>query len=314
VKGLAVGALLLAASVAWADAPPVTVHARVEPEQPTIGQRFRYVLDVLAQPGVEIVVEQPADKLGDFDIVDFGVDPPAQRDGQTVVSRWWRLVGWSPGEHVIESPAVRYRLPGEELRAAEGDPTRVVVASVLGDTPDTADIRDIKGPEAVPLDLRLLYAGVATLAVLLGAWLAWRRLRARRQRATVAPPPRPPHEIAVEALRALRARRLPELGEWKEFYSTLSGIVRHYLEDRFRVRAPEMTTEEFLAATARDGALEGAHRALLGEFLVESDLVKFARHVPALGDAERAFTAAERFVDETAPREPLPGEDVRAAG
>lgn len=315
MRGLALAAVLLAAAAVRADAPPpVTVQARVEPEQPTIGQRFRYVLDVVTAPNTEVVVEQPAERLGDFDIVDFGVDPLVQRDGKTVVTRWWRLVGWSPGEHVIESPGVRYRLPGEELRDAEGDPTRVVVASVLGDAPETADIRDIKGPEAVPRDLRPWVVAGGALAVLLALVLAWRWLRARRRRAVVVPRPRPAHEVAAEALRALRARRLPELGEWKEFYSALSGIVRHYLEDRFRVRAPEMTTEEFLAATARGGALEGTHRALLGEFLVESDLVKFARHVPALGDAERAFTAAERFVGETAPRERLPEEDARAAG
>jgi hypothetical protein len=314
VRALALAVVLLARTV-WADeSPPVTVQARVEPEQPTIGQRFRYVLDVAARPGTEIVVEQPAERLGDFEIVDFGVDPAVERDGRTVVTRWWRLVGWSPGEHVIESPAVRYRLPGEELRDAERDPTRVVVASVLADAGEAADIRDIKGPEAVPRDLRPWYLAGGALAALLALAAVWRWLRARRRHRAAAPRPRPAHEVAAEALRALRARRLAELGEWKEFYSALSGIVRRYLEDRFRVRAPEMTTEEFLAATARGGILEGSHRVLLGDFLVESDLVKFARHVPALGDAERALAAAERFVGETAPSDRLPEEGARAAG
>jgi hypothetical protein len=139
------------------------------------------------------------------------------------------------------------------------------------------------------------------------------RLRRARRRAAVAPPP-PAHQVAADALRALRVRRLPELGEFKEFYASLSGIVRRYLEDRFAVRAPEMTTEEFLAATARSGGLEGSHRTLLGGFLVESDLVKFARHVPTLDDSERAFAAAERFVGETAARDRLPEEQARAAG
>jgi hypothetical protein len=115
------------------DTAPVSVTARVEPAQPTIGQRFRYVLDVTARPGMEIEVAQPAARLGDFDIVDSGIEPPVERDGRVVTSRWWRLVGWSPGERVIESPAVRWREPGEALRDADGDATRVVVASVLGD-------------------------------------------------------------------------------------------------------------------------------------------------------------------------------------
>jgi hypothetical protein len=314
VRWLVVAAALLAAGAWAAEAPPVTVQARVEPAEPAVGQPFRYVLDVVAQPGVEIVVAQPAARLGDFDILDFGVEPVAARDGRTVVTRWWKLVGWSPGEHLIESPAVRYRLPGEDLRDAEGDPTRVVIPSVLGDAGDAAELRDIKGPEAVPRDLRPWYVAGAALAALLAGIVVWRWLRARRRRGAVPLPVRPPHEVAADALRALRARRLHEAGEWKEFYSVLSGIVRRYLEDRFQVRAPEMTTEEFLTATTRGGALERTHRALLGQFLAESDLVKFARHVPAPGDAERAFAAAEHFVDETAPRDHLPEEEARAAG
>src|SRR5262249_13757867 len=111
---LALIALAGGAIAADESAAPVTVQARVEPDHATIGQRFRSVLEVSAQPGVEVVVTQPADRIGDFEIVDFGVDPPVQRDGRTVVSRWWRLVGWSPGDHAIESPSVKYRVPGEE--------------------------------------------------------------------------------------------------------------------------------------------------------------------------------------------------------
>src|SRR5262245_26012595 len=54
------------AVVADEPAAPVTMHARVESDHPTIGQRFRYLMEVSAQPGVEVVVTQPADRLGDF--------------------------------------------------------------------------------------------------------------------------------------------------------------------------------------------------------------------------------------------------------
>jgi len=308
-------AALLAGVLAYAaDAPPVSVQAHVEPEQPTIGQRFRYVLEVSAPAAADVAVTQPGEHLGDFDVIDFGADPPVERDGQTVTPHWWRLVGWSPGEHTIESPPVHVRQPDGTLADVPGATTRVVVASVLGDADEKTDIRDIKGPEPVPPDLRLWYA-LGALVVLLGlVGLLVRRLRAQRRPPVISVPPRPAHEIAAEALRALRARRLPELGEFKEFYSALSGIVRRYLEDRFVVRAPEMTTEEFLEATARSAVLQPGQRQLLGDFLAESDLVKFARHVPTLADSDRVLGAAERFVDETAIREQLPAEEHRAAG
>jgi hypothetical protein len=237
-----------------------------------------------------------------------------ERDGRTVTPHWWRLVGWSPGEHTIESPPVHVRQAGGVLADVPGTTTRVVVASVLSEADEKTDIRDIKGPERVPPDLRIWYVLGALVVVLGLLGLLVRRLRARRRVPVVTAPPRPAHEIAAEALRALRARRLPELGEFKEFYSALSGIVRRYLEDRFVVRAPEMTTEEFLDATARSSVLQSSQRDLLGEFLAESDLVKFARHVPTLADSDRVLGAAERFVDETAVREEPPAEEHRAAG
>ena len=97
-----------------------------------------------------------------------------------------------------------------------------------------------------------------------------------------------------------------------EHYTTLAAIVRTYVEQRFGLRAPEMTTEEFLGVSARDARLAGSHRGLLGQFLGECDLVKFARHVPTVNDGERALAAATRFVEETAEREAP--EEIRAAG
>ena len=211
---------------------------------------------------------------------------------------------------------MRYRLPGQDLTEAPPDETLVEITSLLAREPNASDIRDIKPPEEPPIDWRPYYLlGGALAALVLVAFVVYRVLR-RPGRIAAGPPPRPAHEIAHEELARLRARGLPEQGAFKEYYSALTGIVRGYLEHRFRVRAPEMTTEEFLMATARGGgALQSGHRALLGDFLGESDLVKFARHHPTLADAERAYGAAERFVDETAVAAASPtGERAHALG
>jgi hypothetical protein len=288
-------------------ASPVAVHGRVEPDTVTIGTHFRYTVEVTAPAGTEVVLSQPTEKIGDFDILDFGDAPPAKRDGKTVVTRWFTLVGWEPGYRLLESPEVQYRLPGKDLAKAPGDETVVTVESLLAKEQNASDIRDIKGPEAVPIDWRPYYAVAGGLAALLAlGWLLYRILN-RAPRTAAAPPPRPAHEVARTALAELRRRGLIEGGRFKEYYSTLSDIVRAYVERRFGVRAPEMTTEEFLLASARNGVLLGPHRALLGTFLSESDLVKFARHLPTIADSERAWEAAVRFVDETAAPAPSEG-------
>jgi hypothetical protein len=166
-----------------------------------------------------------------------------------------------------------------------------------------------------PIDWRPYYLVAGALAALAFAAFVLHRVLRRRGRVSAGPPPRPAHEVAHEELERLRARGLPEQGAFKEYYSGLTAIVRSYLEQRFRLRAPEMTTEEFLLVTARGAAaLQTGHRVLLGDFLGESDLVKFARHHPTLADAERAYGAAARFVDETAPpTSDLSGESPRAS-
>jgi hypothetical protein len=287
-----------------AGAPsPVTVEARAEPASVTIGSRVRYVMEMAAPAGVEVVLAQPTERLGDFDIVDFGDGPPVTRDGRTVITRWYTLVGFTPGDHLLRSPPVRYRRPGEPLTAAPDREILVTVESLLARAGAAAtDVRDIKPPEEPPIDWRPWYVAAAVLAALVALALVLGRVRGRARARQVAPP-RPAFELALDELARLRARGLVEAGAMKEYYSALSTIVRTYLERRFAVRAPEMTTEEFLLTSARDTRLRGAHRALLAEFLTESDLVKFARHRPAPADGERAFAAATRFVEETA-REP----------
>jgi hypothetical protein len=311
---VALALIPLAAVAANGDEAPVVVSARAEPYTVTVGARFRYIVEITARPETEIVAAQPAERIGDFDIVDFALEPARLYDGKTVVTRTYTLVGWSPGHHLVKSPPVQYRAPGEGLREAAPHEMGVTVESLLGEGGAATDIRDIKGPEEVPVDWRPYWLAGGAVLVLAAAALVLHRVLGRSRQGRPAPLPPPPEEVARAELERLRARGLVGEGAFKEYYSALSGIVRTYLEQRFRLRAPEMTTEEFLLATTRDGRLQVAHRRLLGEFLAESDLVKFARHLPTIADSERAYEAARRFVDESAPA-PAPREERhRAAG
>jgi len=155
------------------------------------------------------------------------------------------------------------------------------------------DIHDIKG--LVPLPYNWWWLLVLAAAMALAYWL-W-----KRQRSTASinlPPPPTPYELAIRALKQLREENPPV----EEFYTRLSDIVRHYLEGRFHLHAPERTTEEFLYEVSQNNALTPEHKDLLGAFLRESDLVKFARHHPERSDMNRVLEAAEKFVDDTQPR------------
>jgi hypothetical protein len=297
---VSMGAYAIAAPVPTANAP-VTVHASADRKQITIGDPFRYTVEVSAAPETEVVIPVLSGTLGDFTISDFGELRVRKDNGRVITARWYTLTSFVTGDHLIPAPKVQYRTPGEGLRDAQGDEVLIGVTSLLAQEPNATDIRDIKPPEDVPFDWRpygLVAAAVAAVGAL--GWGFFYLLNRPRRQYVV--PPRPPHEVAVAALNKLRARHLVDEGKFEEFFVQLSAIVRRYLEDRFHVRAPEMTTEEFLAAAAGDGLLIAAHRRLLAEFLAQADLVKFARHFPTRKDSDAAFEAARRFVQETQPR------------
>lgn len=140
---------------------------------------------------------------------------------------------------------------------------------------------------------------IAALAAIAG-WAIGRFLSKPRTILQMLPP-EPPHEIALRALRALKAKGWIEQGNVEPFYIELSAIVRHYIENRFGIRAPELTTEEFMHEAARSPELSSAQQELVKGFLEQADLVKFARFRPECAEMQHAFTAAEQLVLETIP-------------
>jgi hypothetical protein len=296
--------LLTAAAAAAQPSPtanaPVSLHASVDHTEITIGDKIRYTVEVSAAADAEVLIPVLSGQLGDFTVSDFGDVPTRKDNGRVVVTRWYTITSFTTGDHSVPAPRVQFRRPGEALQTVEGNEVQVAVTSLLARDQGAADIRDIKPPEEVPFDWRPY--GVAAAAVvfvgLLGAAFFYLLNRPRRQRLT---PPRPAHEIALAALNRLRTQHLIEAGKFEDYYIELSAIIRRYLEDRFHLRAPEMTTEEFLGTAPTDARLTATQRRLLGDFLTQADLVKFARHLPSLTDSEAAYEAARRFVEETQP-------------
>jgi hypothetical protein len=172
-----------------------------------------------------------------------------------------------------------------------------------------AEFVDIKGPVALPreFDAAWLWLGLLpVVAVLL--WLLM--LLKRKHRVSVAPvaPQVRPDVWAREQLALLRAERLVEQGLVAEFFFRLTGIIREYIERRFAVRAPEQTTEEFLAAAQDHPALGLRYGRLLTDFLEAGDLVKFARYQPGTAEIDRAFETAETFIEQRSVEDEAPAD------
>ena len=141
----------------------------------------------------------------------------------------------------------------------------------------------------------LLALGI-TLALVAALIIFWRwQSRRRRERPAILP------EIwALQSLAELERTDWIGTGRAREFYYRLSEIIRAYIEKKFALAAPEMTTEEFLLTLTRlRGALPyDAER--LRAFLQACDIVKYAAYSPQREDAEQVLATARTFVYETA--------------
>jgi hypothetical protein len=250
--------------------------------------------DTVSFPGSE-------DGFGEFAVISDELFSERLLDGGRLERiREYVLQPFLPGEY--ELPPLTVTLNGSEAISSEA--LTILVESVLQD-PESADLSDIAGPVDVPVPWWWWALAAVLLAAAVGAslWL-WKR---RRDKLT-APRVVPPHEIALKALDALLSDSLLASGAVEMFYLRLSNIVRHYIEDQFSLRAPEQTTEEFLAAMSRGPQIRRDHQTLLRDFLQRADMVKFAKFVPDADETGGAVEAARLFIEQTVPTAVLSAE------
>ena len=185
---------------------------------------------------------------------------------------------------------MRRRLIGRRCAAA-AVLLSMTICAVVNAAPLAEDIRDIRGPRYLLPEwlLPALIGGAVLLG--LGIYGLWRGRRNRAARILL------PYEIALQRLEDIGALMQPARA--REFSIAASDIVRLYIEQRFSVTATRRTTEEFLRdlLASADAAL-AQHQGLLGEFLHQCDIVKFAaqsltmQHMESLRQSARAFVLA----------------------
>ena len=164
---------------------------------------------------------------------------------------------------------------------------------------ELTDIHDIKPLEQIGIDPALIrmamygLGAVALIVFLLSAFYWWKN---RKRRAALhQPKPLPPHEAAEQMLDMLD--NMPDISG-QEFYFRLSAILRNYMDARFGIHAPEMTTEELVPRM--DGlGVEKDMEKQLKEFLRYSDPIKFAAAETVESKMKHDIMLIRQFVNQT---------------
>jgi hypothetical protein len=158
------------------------------------------------------------------------------------------------------------------------------------------DLRWLKPPVAG--DNSLWIAAITVTVLLAIALLVWKISRDKKQRKNFFKPT-PPHVLALRELENLRSMLNTE--DDLEFVKKISRIVRVYIQERFGLRAPHRSTEEFLQEARNSLLLTEENRESLANFLVKCDLVKFALRRADGEQMKDLFSAAQQFIESTIP-------------
>ncbi|GEM_PF-680343 len=292
------------------------IVAHVDKSTITIGEKIKYTIEVISNKDTEISFPVYTASMGGFAVKDFGEEGP-KKAGPDKVKRtnWYLLDTYTVGPYVIPPQPVVLKFPDGRVATLKSPEIFVEVKSLLKEGEESGEegeIRDIKGPLELAVKMPVLFFGILFLLVLfIGGLVSWYFYQKRLKKEMLAPP-RAPHEVALEELNRIEQMGLIAKRQIKEYYYLVSSCLRKYLEDRFGLRAPEQTTEEFIESVTRGNALEGRFVNLLKEYLNHCDLVKYAKLEPNAEEIRKALETTRQFIEETKPA-PVVSEEANEA-
>ena len=163
-------------------------------------------------------------------------------------------------------------------------------------------ISDIKGQIEYPLTFKEVLPWILlVLAILVLAYIIYRYIKYRKENRGFFGKPKavdPPHIVALRELENIRNEKLWQSGKEKLFYTGITDTLREYIEHRFGLTAKEKTSSEILEELKTVELDSKSYEELSNLFSV-SDLVKFAKYSPTIGENEEAVPVAVRFVNST---------------
>jgi hypothetical protein len=230
-------------------------------------------------------------------------DTTVLNDGRIRIRQKYLITSFDSGFYQVPPVFAEFKTEaGIKRFYSDYAPLRVMRARIT--PPDTATkIFDIVKPISAPLRPGEILPWVL-LAIIAGVliWYAIKLIKKLKVKKTGEEPviePDPAHIIAFRELEKLKEEQLWQKGEIKSYYTVLSEILRQYLENRFGISSPELTTIETLTALTRSGFRDDISFGKLKTVLTSSDLVKFAKYTPGSTEHDLQYENAWDFVSQT---------------
>lgn len=283
------------------------IDAKVDAQQIVLGDQLRYFLSATVDTTqVKLNWASFPDTFNSLEIVEKGkID--TQRNGALVTYKQRLLItGFDSGSFLI--PRFQFLSLSKKgmIDSLFSDSFRLMVNTVAVDT--SKEFKAIKNIVAIqsswmdnwPLILVVLLTIIIT-AFLVVYILNKRKNKPKEQMAELV---ETYHQRSLRLLHELDKRELWQQDKVKDYYTELSEIVRHYIEQRFKTNAMELTTDELLRKAKKHREM-AMFRNSLKPLLEAADLAKFAKANPLPEEHIEAMQLALDFVKVSAPKEEL---------
>ena len=240
-----------------------------------------------------------------IDIIKRGeVVRTADADSNVIVTQQLSLMTFDTGYVEVPEIPLTYAQSAETQRLHALTNTLMLHSTTISVDP-SQPYKPIVPPMSKPFKFRDIWpyilAAVVLMLLIVAVVLLVKRHKAKEPKEGEKEEPKnliPPYDKAISDLAELKQQKLWQAGKQKEYYSTLTDIVREYIEGQFGVNAVEMTTDEILEAIEPlnfDGRLFESFK----DTMQLADFVKFAKCQPTSLENDMAMNSMTDFVNES---------------
>ena len=295
-------------------AQSISANASVDSTVYLIGDYIHYKVNVNYDKSIKIIPPVIEDSLKDVDLIKVSNPVYAENNGRKSTTFDFVLSKYDSADVTIPPIDIFYRVGKDTLSQGGIDTANATLKHVQANPVKFAvrlvkvnlqkDIKDVKAPQKIPLDWKIILLWILIALIVLGVvYYLYRRYRKKKSNLPVIRKEikLPPHVIALNSLNTLEERKLWQNGKIKEYHSEITEIIRRYFSERFGLHALELTTSETmeLLRTTKDTEVI---RDITEGFLNNADMVKFAKFSPLGSVNEEMMKQAVEIVEKTIPK------------
>ena len=283
----------------------ITARASVDSTDYLVGDFIHYSLEVKYFKDLLVTLPFIRDSLKHLEIIKESEPVITEDEIYKTAIYNFTLSYYDSADISIQPIAVKFKLSeNDSIRTILSNPVSFTVHTVEVDL--QAEIKDIKSPLTIPLDWKFIALIVLfSLAVIVALYFLYRRYKKKKSEQPVEKKiyKIPAYIKALQSLENLEKQQLWQQGKVKDYHSDITGIIRNYFEERFKLPALELTTRESIERLKR--VRDGSHiLETTDKFLNNADLVKFAKFNPMASVNEEMMIQAKEIVNHTIPKVP----------